>query len=284
MDSPKFTWFIQNEEDNFIASNSYTAEGSYVPGDYLIKNIQIWNNYSGNEDIEDAKSINLIFSFKNYEDNFLLNLIEVSVENQNYKKIYIDIDRGYINIGNLTGNSNTGQSNSSNYKNIRIKIGPVPENIKTDLKTLIFYLELNSNAEKKIQTQIENNISNILFNADKTFVIESDKIMLASANDYTDQQIEQTINKITGDSIEKIKTLKELAEAINNNVNFGKESIATTNSLKQKISNLEYLTNGFNGSIRKYVDKTTGISTEAITTEEMKVLLDYIKKTLDLQS
>lgn len=144
MNSSKFTWFIQNEEDNFIASNSYTAEGSYVPGDYLIKNIQIWNNYNGNEDVEDAQNINLILSFKNYEDNFLLNLFEISVEGQDYKKVNIDINRGYINIGNLTGNSNTGQVNSSNCKNIKIKIGPIPENIKTDLKTLIFYLECNN--------------------------------------------------------------------------------------------------------------------------------------------
>lgn len=143
MDSPKFTWFIQDEEDNFIASNSYTAEGSYVPGDHLIKNIQIWNNYNGNEDIEDAQSVNLILSFKNYEDNFLLNLFEISINEQDYKKVNIDINRGYINVGNLTGNSNTGQANSSNCKNIKIKIGPIPENIKTDLKTLIFYLECN---------------------------------------------------------------------------------------------------------------------------------------------
>ena len=52
MNNSKITWFIQDDDNNFIASKNYTADGSYSPGEYLIKNIQIWNNYNGNEDIE----------------------------------------------------------------------------------------------------------------------------------------------------------------------------------------------------------------------------------------
>ena len=42
MSNSKITWFIQNEDEQFMASKSYTEEGSYTPGEYLVKNI---NNF-----------------------------------------------------------------------------------------------------------------------------------------------------------------------------------------------------------------------------------------------
>ena len=141
MNNSKITWFIQDDDNNFIASKNYTADGSYSPGEYLIKNIQIWNNYNGNEDIDTIEDGQIVIAFKNYEDNFLLNLIQISVNNEDYKKLNIEIDRGYITIGRLTGYSNVGQDDSSNCKNIKLKIGPIPENIKSSLKSMIFYLK-----------------------------------------------------------------------------------------------------------------------------------------------
>ena len=141
MNNSKITWFIQDDDNNFIASKNYTANDSYSPGEYLIKNIQIWNNYNGNEDIDTIEDGQIVIAFKNYEDNFLLNLIQISVNNEDYKNLNIEIDRGYINIGRLTGYSNVGQDDSSNCKNIKLKIGPIPENIKSSVKSMMFYLK-----------------------------------------------------------------------------------------------------------------------------------------------
>ena len=77
----------------------------------------------------------------NFEDSFLLSLIDVAINNVNYP-LEIDIDKGIVNIGDLSGVANAGNdSNESNYKNIQLTIGPIPENIKSELKSMYLYLE-----------------------------------------------------------------------------------------------------------------------------------------------
>ena len=134
------TWFV-NEDDNFEPVNSYTADGAYTPGDYFEKVIRVYNNYNGSTDIDSAVNAKLVVAFKTYEDNFLLNLFEVSTDGINYSPLKIDIDRGEFELGTLTGLANLGQSDIGNCKTIYIKIGPIPDNIKSNLKSVIFYLE-----------------------------------------------------------------------------------------------------------------------------------------------
>ncbi len=144
--NPKISWKVLEEsigenEPEYIQYKTYTEEGSLIPGDVLTKTIQVWNNYLGKEDVQDAKNCTLVISFKSFEDSFLLNLINIAVEDINYP-LEIDIDKGIVNIGDLSGIANAGHSsNESNYKTIKITIGPIPENIKSELKSMYFYLE-----------------------------------------------------------------------------------------------------------------------------------------------
>lgn len=282
MNSPKFTWFIQNEEDNFIASNSYTAEGSYIPGEYLIRNIQIWNNYNGNEDIEDANDLNIVFAFRCYEDNFLLNLIEISVEDEEYKKLNIDMDRGFIPIGMLTGNSNTGQANSSNCKNIKIKIGPVPENIKTDLKTLIFYLENKTSVRDIIDNNTNNNINNdttpVISAVDKYYVNLKDESILEGAISYTNEKIKSLV----GSAHSELDTFDDISKALNNNPSFANDEIQARKKIENKVINIENLTNGLEKPIREYIEEISDVTKEEISDEEINSLIEKIKNNLGL--
>lgn len=134
------TWFI-NEDDTFEPINTYTADGAYTPGDYLEKVIRIYNNYNGATDIDSVVNAKLVVAFKSYEDNFLLNLFQISIDGVNYSPLTINIDRGEYELGTLTGYANNGGSDSYNCKTIYIKIGPIPDNIKSSLKSVIFYLE-----------------------------------------------------------------------------------------------------------------------------------------------
>ena len=134
------TWFI-NEDDTFEPINTYTADGAYTPGDYLEKVIRIYNNYNGATDIDSVVNAKLVVAFKSYEDNFLLNLFQISIDGVNYSPLTINIDRGEYELGTLTGYANNGGSDSYNCKTVYIMIGPIPDNIKSSLKSVIFYLE-----------------------------------------------------------------------------------------------------------------------------------------------
>ena len=145
MNNPKISWRVLEEiapeEFEFVQHKSYTEEGSFVPGDYIQQTIQVWNNFLGTESVLDAESCNLIIAFKKFEDNFLLNLIEIQIDDT-VLDIEIDIDKGVVPIGTLSGAANNGSSlNTDNYKTIHLSIGPIPENIKSELKSMYFYLE-----------------------------------------------------------------------------------------------------------------------------------------------
>lgn len=137
MSKPNISWLVY-DDDAYMPYNNFTADGSYSYGDTLTKRIQIWNNYNGKLAIDDAIDARLVLSFKNYEDNFLLNLTKVRfVGDEDYLDINIDIDRGIIDIGTLYGNA------SGYSKEIELTIGPIPNNLKSELKSLIFYIEYN---------------------------------------------------------------------------------------------------------------------------------------------
>lgn len=147
MDNPKISWQVHESIDSdnnyeYVQYKSYTEEGSFIPGDYIKKTFRVWNNHNGRVDVRDAKDCTLVLAFKNFEDSFLLNLMQVTVDGVEHSNLEIDIDRAVVDIGDLSGVANTGtDSHASNYKNIEISIGPIPSNIKSDLKGLYFYLE-----------------------------------------------------------------------------------------------------------------------------------------------
>lgn len=131
MARPILTWLVQDEDNSFNVYKSYTEPGSLQPGDVLEKNIRIYNGYGG-QVVENSYNTKLIIAFKDYESNFLLNLFEVKVNDGEFEKLEIDIDRGSVNLGTIYKNE---------YVDVKIKIGPIPENINNGLKSVIFYLE-----------------------------------------------------------------------------------------------------------------------------------------------
>ena len=154
MKAPRITWQVleeigQNEYEYGIYKN-YNEEDSLIPGRTLKKTIRVWNNYLGTEDIQDVNNAILVLGFKTYEDNFLLNLIKVSIDGSELKELDIDMNGGTVFFGNLSGETNNGkEANHTNYKTIDIEIGPIPDNIKSELKSLYFYLEYKVEEESE---------------------------------------------------------------------------------------------------------------------------------------
>ena len=131
----KISWMIY-EDEVFVPYNTYMADGVYTTGEVISKRIQVWNNYRGSVAVDDAIDVKLVLSFKQYEDNFLLNLLTVKDADTNtVLEPTIDIDRVTYNIGSLYGNA------GGTYKEIELNIGPLPANLKSELKSLVFYLE-----------------------------------------------------------------------------------------------------------------------------------------------
>ena len=131
----KISWMIY-EDEVFVPYNTYMADGVYTTGEIISKRIQVWNNYRGTVAVDDAIDVKLVLSFKQYEDNFLLNLLTVkSADTNTILEPTIDIDRAIYDIGSLYGNA------GGTYKEIELSIGPLPANLKSELKSLVFYLE-----------------------------------------------------------------------------------------------------------------------------------------------
>lgn len=145
MADPKITWQVYEENDDYneyIPARNYTEEGSFTSGQYIHKRIRVWNNYYGSSDVSDANDCNLVLAFKSYEDNFLLHLINVKIGVDDWTAPNIDTDRGIIPMKSLSGLANNGTiSNYDNYCDIEINIGPLPPNMRCELKSLYFYLE-----------------------------------------------------------------------------------------------------------------------------------------------
>ena len=131
----KISWMIY-EDEVFVPYNTYMADGVYTTGEVISKRIQVWNTYRGTVSVDDAIDVKLVLSFKQYEDNFLLNLLTVKDADTNtVLEPTIDIDRAIYNIGSLYGNA------GGTYKEIELNIGPFPANLTSELKSLVFYLE-----------------------------------------------------------------------------------------------------------------------------------------------
>lgn len=147
MADAKITWQVYEEGEgynDYIPVRNYTEEGSFTSGQYVQKRIRVWNNYHGSTNVSDATKCNLVLAFKSYEDNFLLHLIQIKAGNGDWEYLNIDTDRGILPIKDLSGLANNGTlSNYENYCDIEINIGPLPSNMRCELKSLYFYLEYN---------------------------------------------------------------------------------------------------------------------------------------------
>lgn len=145
MTTPKLTWYILEDIDGvyeYSQKRTYDMEGSYAPNDTIKTKIQLWNNRLGTENVQDAKNAKLSIFFKNYEDNYMLKLCKVRINNNEPKDLEIDMDRGIFELGNISGGANNGSdSNIDNFVEFELSIGPLPSNLKNELKGLILDVE-----------------------------------------------------------------------------------------------------------------------------------------------
>lgn len=152
MTSPKISWYVletYNDELEYVPKKKHEEEDSLMPGDTMHIGMQVWNNRNGIEDVSDATDARIVLYFKNYEDNFLLNLCSFKIGDGEYKKIAIDVDRGYLELGTISGKSNNGSDlNIENYYDIEFKMGPMPNNVKSELKDLILDIEYSDTQSK----------------------------------------------------------------------------------------------------------------------------------------
>lgn len=148
MMSPKTSWYVLEDIDGlfeYSPKRTHDMDGSYAPGDTVSVKIQLWNNRLGTEDVSDAKNAKLVIFFKNYEDNYLLKLCKVKVGNDEAKTVTLDMDRGLFELGNISGGANNGSDlNTDNYKEFELQIGPIPTNVKSELKGLILDVEYDN--------------------------------------------------------------------------------------------------------------------------------------------
>ena len=129
----------------YSAKRTHDMEGSYAPGDTLSVKIQLWNNRRGTEDVANAENARLVMFFKNYEDNYLLKLCKIKFENE-AKPVTIDMDRGIFELNKtISGSANNGTDlNTDNYLEFELQIGPIPLNVKSELKGLILDVEYDN--------------------------------------------------------------------------------------------------------------------------------------------
>lgn len=145
MITPKITWYVLEDINGlyeYSPKRTHDLEGSYAPNDIIKVKIQLWNNRLGIEDVQDANNAKLCVFFKNYEDNYMLNLCKVKFNNEEAQPLKIDMDRGIVNLGNLSGSANNGSDlNIDNYIEFELIIGPLPSNLKNELKGLVLDVE-----------------------------------------------------------------------------------------------------------------------------------------------
>ena len=148
MMAPKITWYVLEDIDgvyDYSPKRTHDMEGSYAPGHTMSLKIQLWNNRLGSEDVLDAVNAKLVVFFKNYEDNYLLKLCKVKLNQQDAKSLVIDMDRGLVDLGYISGGANNGSDlNTDNYVEFELQIGPIPSNVKSELKGLILDVEYDN--------------------------------------------------------------------------------------------------------------------------------------------
>lgn len=145
MNKPKISWFVLENydgENSFIPKKKHEEEESYSPGDIMKMRVQVWNNIGGAEDVTTIEDAKLVVYFKNFENNLFLKLIEVRKGSDEFKKLTLDMDRGYFELGSLSGRRNNGsEANTDNYYDIELRLGPIPSNVKSEIKEFVLDIE-----------------------------------------------------------------------------------------------------------------------------------------------
>lgn len=141
---PVITWHII-EEDETMQENEYYL-GSYSPNEEIQLSFQVWNNRYGQIEAETIDNARLAIYFETFEDNAILNYCTVSVNEGEFSKPEIDVNKATLYIGELNGTINNGSAtdkNRTHFKNVTLKFTNLPSNLKNGLKNLFIDIELD---------------------------------------------------------------------------------------------------------------------------------------------
>lgn len=144
MEKAKITWYILDNGD-YIQDDEYYC-GSYDMYSEITINAQVWNNRYGKNSVESINNSRLAIYFDTLEDSMLLNYCYVSINNEGYSKVNTISEKGIVEIGSLSGNSNNGLDdidNSYNFKNISVMFKGFPHNLKNGIKNVYLDIELD---------------------------------------------------------------------------------------------------------------------------------------------
>lgn len=129
------TYEIVREESTEETNNAYF--GSFIPGETVYMHIRIWNNKFGQEDVDNLSNAIMKISFNDFENKAYFDILKVSVQNDAYITPDRIDDIAIIKLGTIYGHKNIGSlSDIENYKEVKIKIGPLYENSIEGLKNL----------------------------------------------------------------------------------------------------------------------------------------------------
>ena len=140
---PIISWYIQDDNEYAQYDNYYLGAFNYQ--EKIILNIQVWNNRYGEDEVDSIDNAKLLLYFNNAEDVFILNYSKIYVAGTPIKPT-IEIDRGYANIGKLSGSINDGldtTKNKNNFKDIQIVFSNLPANLRQGLKEMFLDIQAN---------------------------------------------------------------------------------------------------------------------------------------------
>jgi hypothetical protein len=144
MANPIIGWYIK-ESDNYVQEDEYYL-GSFTSDSEISINVQVWNNRYGSNSVDGISDARLAIYFDTVEDAALLNYCTVSVNDSYFTAPKIELQRGIVSIGELSGIYNDGlelSSNEVNYKNLSIKFSGFPCNLKNGLKNMFLDIEFD---------------------------------------------------------------------------------------------------------------------------------------------
>lgn len=145
MSSADVSWYIKEPDDTYIACTEYFAGSCNSKEDFILY-LDLWNNrWNNKEDVDDMVDAKLVISFLNAEDSILLSLCTVQIEDNDFVKVEtMDLNKGVVNIGTISGQKNNGNENNIyNHKKIIIKFSNIPNNLRDGLKSMFLDVQFD---------------------------------------------------------------------------------------------------------------------------------------------
>lgn len=144
MKNPKISWYI-SEDNDYIQDSEYYL-GSFSPDTEINLKVQVWNNRYGKTNVDSIPNARLAIYFDSVEDSMLLNYCSVTVGDTVYSKVPVMFNKGIIDVGMLSGNSNNGLDsvdNIYNFKTITLSFKDFPSNLKNGIKNMYLDIEID---------------------------------------------------------------------------------------------------------------------------------------------